>query len=111
MSLHDDRTSLEHMRQFAAEAIALVATKTRPDLDHDRVLTLALVQLLQMLGEASRRVSATRRDQLSTIPWPQIAALRNRLIHGYDTINLDIVWQILMTDLPNLVSQLDQESS
>src|SRR5262249_36936357 len=102
-------TSLEHMREFAVEAMALVATKTRDDLDHDRVLTLALVQLLQMLGEASRRVSANRRDQIPTIPWPQIASLRNRLIHGYDTINLDIVWQILTSDLPNLVSRLDIE--
>jgi uncharacterized protein with HEPN domain len=95
------------MRQFAAEAIAFVAGKSRQDLDGDRVLTLAIVQLLQMLGEASRRVSRERCDQLAEIPWPQIAALRNRLIHGYDTINLDIVWKILTTDLPSLVANLD----
>jgi uncharacterized protein with HEPN domain len=71
------------------------------------VLSPALVQLFQILGEATSRVSAPRRQQHLEIPWPQIVALRNRLIHGYDTIDLDILWQILTGDLPPLVAALE----
>src|SRR5207302_964406 len=76
------------------------------DLDQDRVLSLALVQLCQILGEAASRVSAPRRQQHPEVPWTQITALRNRLIHGYDTIDLDILWQILTGDLPPLITAL-----
>ena len=64
------------------------------------------VQLCQILGEAARRVSDPKRQQHPEVPWPQIIALRNRLIHGYDTIDLDILWQILTADLPSLVTAL-----
>lgn len=71
------------------------------------MLSLALVQLCQILGEAASRVSASCRQRHPNIPWSQMVALRNRLIHGYDTIDLDIFWQILTGDLPPLVAALE----
>ena len=106
MSKRDPSVSLRHMRDAAVEALAYVQTKSREDLDRDRLLSLALVQLLQILGEAAARVPADTRGKLASIPWPSVVGLRNQLIHGYDEINLDIVWQILKTDLPPLVSSL-----
>lgn len=84
-----------------------VKQRVRADLDHDRVLSLALVQLCPILGEAASRVSASCRQRHPNIPCSQIVALRNRLIHGYDTIDLDILWQILTGDLPSLVAALE----
>jgi len=95
------------MLDHAREASGLVKQRARADLDQDRVLSLALVQLCQIVGEGANRVSALRRQQHPEIPWPQIVALRNRLIHGYDTIDLDILWQILTGDLPPLITSLD----
>jgi len=46
-------------------------------------------------------------DQYSEIPWPQIVSLRNRLIHGYDSVDFDILWQILTNDLPPLIASLE----
>jgi len=106
MAHHDDAVSLRQMLEHAREASDLVKQRVRADLDQDRVLSLALVQLCQILGEAASRVSAPRRQQHSEVPWPQIIALRNRLIHGYDTIDLDILWQILTGDLPPLLTAL-----
>ncbi len=91
MPHHDDAVSLRQMLDHAREASDLVKQRVRADLDQDRVLSLALVQLCQILGEAASRVSALRRQQHPEVPWPQIIALRNRLIHGYDTIDLDIL--------------------
>lgn len=58
--------------------------KTRDDLDTDRKLNLALVRLLEIVGEAANRTPADERAQYREIPWAQIVGLRNRLIHGYD---------------------------
>jgi uncharacterized protein with HEPN domain len=41
------------------------------------------------------------------VPWPQIVGLRNRLIHGYDSVDLDILWQIITADLPPLITSLE----
>jgi uncharacterized protein with HEPN domain len=94
------------MLDGAQEAVELTRDKSRPDLDTDRVLSLALVRLLEIVGEAANRVTSVTRQQYADIPWSQIVSLRNRLIHGYDTINLDILWKILTDDLPALIDQL-----
>jgi uncharacterized protein with HEPN domain len=108
MPLHDDQVSLRQMLAHAREALALTQAKSRADLDRERVLALALVQLLQIVGEAAARVSPAITTANPQIPWAQIVALRNRLIHGYDVIDLDIVWSILSSDLPALIVELER---
>ena len=103
-----DLVSLRQMLDHAGEAVALVEDRTREELDTQRVLCLALVQLLQIIGEAAGRVSADRQARHPEIPWPHIVALRNRLIHGYDTVDFDILWQIITTDLPPLISAVEK---
>jgi uncharacterized protein with HEPN domain len=98
---------LRHMLDHAREAIDLAQGKTRADLEHDRLLELALVRLLEIVGEAASRVPSEDRTRYPGIPWPQIVGLRNRLIHGYDAVDLDILWQIIEHDLPPLISTLE----
>ena len=86
----------------------MVSGKTREDLDTDRKLNLALVRLLEIVGEAASRTPPEERAQHPQIPWSQIVGLRNRLIHGYDSVDLDILWQILTVDLPALIDALEQ---
>ena len=94
------------MLAHAREAVILVQDKVRADLDHDRVLNLALVRLLEVIGEAAGRVSKEKRARHPDIPWTQNIGMRNRLIHGYDSVDNDILWQILSRDLPPLVEAL-----
>ena len=75
------------MLDHAQEAITLTRGKARADLDSDRVLNLALVRLLEVVGEAAGRVSEEERARYPEIPWPQIVGLRNRLIHGCDAVD------------------------
>ena len=82
--------------------------KTRKDLDEERVLNLALVRLLEIIGEAANRVPATDRERYAQIPWEQIIGLRHRLIHAYDRVDFDILWQIVTRDLPPLVAELEK---
>jgi uncharacterized protein with HEPN domain len=66
------------------------------------------VRLLEIIGEAAGRVPAEEQARRPGVPWPSIVGLRNRLIHGYDTIDDDIVWEIVTTDLPSLTSELSR---
>jgi uncharacterized protein with HEPN domain len=96
------------MLDHAKEAVSMARAKTRADLDKERLLNLALVRLLEIIGEAASRVPKNDRDLYLEIPWSEIVGLRNRLIHGYDEVDFDILWQIVRTDLPPLIDKLDK---
>ncbi len=106
MSRRDPRISLRHMLDHAREAVALADGKSREDLDTNRQLNLALVRLLEIVGEAAGRVSEATRAGYANVPWSQIVGLRNRLIHGYDEVDFDVLWRIVQVDLPVLIQQL-----
>jgi len=108
MMRRDPNVTLRQMLGYAREAQTLSAGKERADLDSDRLLDLALTRLLEIIGEAANRVPPDIQAQHSAIPWSQIVSLRNRLIHGYDTVDLDILWQIIRHDLPPLISALEK---
>jgi uncharacterized protein with HEPN domain len=108
MSRHDDSVSLRQMLDHAREAREFAVGKSRHDLDTNRLFELAITRLLEIVGEAANRVSAARRAQLAQIDWEGVRGFRNRIVHGYDEINLDIVWTIISDDLPALIHQLEQ---
>ena len=68
---------------------------------------LALVRLLEVIGEAAGRIPKEEQESHSEIPWAEITGLRNRLIHGYDSVDMDILWQIIQFDLPPLITALE----
>jgi len=107
MTRHDPLIRLRHMLDHAREAREMAQGRTRTDLDSDRMLNLALVRLLEIVGEAAARVSDEERARFPSIPWSQIVGLRNRLIHGYEAVDFDILWQIVQTDLPPLIAALE----
>jgi uncharacterized protein with HEPN domain len=107
MPKHESSVSLRHMLDHAREAYALVQNRSREDLDADRLLNLALVRLLEIVGEAASRVSTDERAHYPAIPWPQIIGMRNRLIHGYDLVDFAILWQTVVEDLPPLMAALE----
>jgi uncharacterized protein with HEPN domain len=104
----DDQTRLRHMVDASRKAVSFVAERRREDLDKDEKLSLALVRLLEIIGEAAGRVSAETQHAYPDFPWRQIAATRNRLIHGYFDVDLDIVWAIVTRDLPEVITGLDR---
>ena len=106
MSQHKSTVSLRHMLDHALEAVAMTKGKTRADLDKDRQLNLAVVRLLEIVGEAASRIPKEHQARYAGISWSEIISLRNRLIHGYDTVDFDILWQILNQDLPRLIESL-----
>jgi uncharacterized protein with HEPN domain len=107
MPHHDDTVPLRHMLDAESEAVRFSQGRTREDLNTHRLYQLAMVRLVEVVGEAASRVAAETRSKHPNVPWSQIVGARKRLIHGYDQIDLDILWDILQFDLPPLVQQLE----
>ena len=104
----DDETRLKHIREAALEAQEMVRDATREDLDTDRKLSLAVVRLLEIIGEAANGLSSEYKQSRPDLPWTGMIGMRNRLIHGYFELNLDIVWQTVQEELPYLQEKLDE---
>ncbi|MHC4954539.1 MAG: HepT-like ribonuclease domain-containing protein [Planctomycetota bacterium] len=103
-----DEVRLRHMLDAAQDAISFVEGRARDDLDHDRKLLFAVIQCVQIIGEAAARVSPQKQSAVSDIPWAAIIGMRNRLVHGYYDIDHDAVWGTLSKDLPPLVEALQR---
>jgi uncharacterized protein with HEPN domain len=103
-----DRTRLHHMLDAAREAMRSASGRSRRDLDADLVWTLGLVKCVEIVGEAAARIGKETKERNPQIPWAQIVAMRNRLVHLYFDIDLDQVWNAVTEDLPALVMQLQQ---
>ena len=95
------------MLAAARKAVSLTQGRARSDLDDNDVLALALTHLLEILGEAAKGVSAETKERHPDLPWSQMAVTHDRLIHGYFSVDLDIVWQIVRYDLPPVVAALE----
>jgi len=104
--LKDDKIRIQHILDAAGEAVNFTKDRSRTDLDTDRQLNLSLVRLLEVIGEAARGISPKFRNEYPQLPWRSMAGMRNRLIHGYFDINLDVVWRTVTEDLPSLINQL-----
>ncbi|MGK7883281.1 MAG: DUF86 domain-containing protein [Crocosphaera sp.] len=108
MSTLDNKTRLLHILNAASKVVKLVENKTFQELEDDEVLTLALVKLIEIVGEASSRLSKEFQAKHPEIPWPGIIGMRNRLVHAYFDINLKVIWQTTQEDLPALIEQLKE---
>ncbi len=94
MSKRNRSLSFIQMRDYANEVLGMIQGRGRADLNSNRMLNLALVRLLEILGEAAGRVPSEDQAKYPQIPWPQLIGLRNRLIHD-DQVDFDILWQIV----------------
>ena len=106
MSRSDEAVRLRHMLDHAREAVAMASGRTRADLAANRMLELALVRLVEIIGKAAARVSDETRSRYPEIEWRIIAGMRHRLVHGYDTVDHDVLWDTVQQDLPGLIVKL-----
>jgi uncharacterized protein with HEPN domain len=103
---HEDKVRLQHMLDAALEIQQYVQGSIREDLNGDRKLVHSLVRLFEIIGEAAGQVSEELRDSIPEIPWSVIIGMRNRLIHAYFAIDLDVVWNTSTEDIPSLIREL-----
>ena len=102
----DDLIRLRHMAEAAQTALDFCAGRVRADLDTDSMLRMAVLHVVQIIGEAASRLSDAGRAALPGIEWPVMVAMRNRLVHAYFDVNTEILWATVTLSLPDLLSQL-----
>jgi uncharacterized protein with HEPN domain len=102
----DDLVYVGHMLDTAEQAIRKIAGKSRTDFDQNEDLRLAIVHLIQTVGEAARRVSPAFRENHPEIPWQDVIGMRHKIVHDYLDVDFDIVWDVETTELPRLAKKL-----
>ena len=102
----DDEARIGHMIEAAKSLARFVERRGRRDLDSDQMLLFACTHAVLIIGEAASNLSEDQRDAYPTIPWPQIVAMRNRLVHAYFDIDHDVLWRTATEEVPMLLMQL-----
>lgn len=108
MTVRPDHVRLQHMLEAAQSAIIFLEKRERSDLDTDAMLKLALVRCIEIIGEASTQISGDYKEDHPDLPWAVMRGIRNRLVHAYFDVDLDIVWSTVKENLPPLVEQLEK---
>ena len=103
----EDLVRVQHMRDSAREALGFVGPRTREDFAKDRMLALAVLKSVEIIGEAASKVSEESRKEIPELAWKEMVGIRNRLIHGYFDIDFDRVWNTVQDDLPGLAQRLE----
>ena len=96
------------MLDASNEVLSFAQGKDRSALDTDRKLTLAIIKSIEIVGEAASKISQECRVEFPQIPWANIITMRNRLIHAYFEIDLDILWETITEDIPPLIEELEK---
>ena len=104
----DEINRLRHMRDAATAAVTFAAGKSRSHLESDLMVQFAIVRALEIIGEAAASLPEETRATHSSIPWSNMIGMRNRLIHGYFDVDLDIIWSTVTYHLPPLIAALDR---
>lgn len=103
---HDDLLTARQMRDAALRIRRIIADRSRPSFTADDIRYLAVLHLIQALGEAASRTSAAFRGVHPDIPWAEVIGMRNRIVHGYDDVNEDLVWETATEGVDQLLAVL-----
>ena len=98
--------ALRQMLDMAVEAEGFATGRSKEGLRDDRLFQLAMTRLIEMIGEAANRIPVAERNKYPTVQWHAIIGMRNALIHGYDIIDIDRLWDAITNDVPILVREL-----
>jgi uncharacterized protein with HEPN domain len=96
------------MIEFAQGALRFAEHRSREDLDHDQMLTLALMKAIETVGEAASKLSPEFRDRHPELPWQSIMGMRHKLVHAYFEVDLDMVWHTTLNELLPLIQILER---
>ncbi|MDP3150230.1 MAG: DUF86 domain-containing protein [Ignavibacteria bacterium] len=105
---NEDRIRILHMIDAAEEALSFVDDVDKKIFSQSRILILSVIKDIEIIGEAASKISEETKLKYSEIPWKDIVGMRNRLIHGYFDVNINLVWNTTKNNLPPLIKFLKE---
>jgi uncharacterized protein with HEPN domain len=108
MAEQDDLVYVGHMLDMTRRASKALRKKSRRDYDADDILRLGLTHIVQVIGEAARKVSPEFQQSHPEIPWRQIIGMRHRIVHDYMHVDEDVLWEVVSKDLHALLPLLEK---
>jgi len=101
-----DEIRIQHMLECTDEILSFIKGRDRADLDSDRMLMHAITRCVELIGEAASQVSPDVQRTFPDVPWQDIVGMRNRLIHVYFDVDMDVVWSTVTKDIPEMAMSL-----
>ncbi len=106
--MRQDDSYLLDMLVAARKAIRFSQNLTYEQFSHSDLHQNAIFKVLEIIGEAASRISEDTKAANPEMPWTNIVGLRNRIVHAYFEIDLDVVWKIVNDDVPALIHELER---
>jgi len=103
--VNDDRRRLDDILAAIADA-GLIVERGRATFDRDPLTVRAAKNVVTEIGEATKALSTATTDAIHDVPWRAIAGMRDRTIHRYPEVDLDVLWDTIVSDLPELAEQI-----
>ena len=103
-----DETSMQDIISAATLAMQFIDGLDQKSFEADLKTQSAVMRQLEIVGEAANRVSRQTQSKFAEIPWNKLISMRNRLIHGYDDVEMAIVWQTVTVELAKLITSLNK---
>lgn len=99
---------LEDILENMEKAEEFVEGITFEQFSEDARINYAVLRALEVVGEATKRLPMMLREQYPEVPWREMAGMRDRIVHGYDVVNLRIVWETVKRRIPAVRPQIKQ---
>jgi uncharacterized protein with HEPN domain len=104
----EDKIRIQHMIDALNETLTFTDNVSEKDFFQNRMLILSVIKEIEIIGEAASKISEEMKLKYPEIPWKDIIGMRNRLIHGYFEVNIELVWNTIKINLPQLLSLLQK---
>jgi len=105
--LKDNRIYIEHINQSIDKIQKFILHVTLEELAQDEMMQDAIIRNIEVIGEASKKNSLEFKIKNDEIPWKEMAGMRDKLIHDYFGVDIEVIWKTIMVDLPRLKLQIE----
>ena len=108
MSRHDPKVTLRQLAEYARRAQELCGQNTLPEIQKDWQKRAAFERVMEIIGEAVKRLPLDLCRQYPAVEWRLVAGMRDRVSHGYDGIDYQMLWDTVQQDVPTLLATAEQ---